>query len=495
MKFKRNTAAALLTVLLIVSLAGCKDLTNGYSTDPVKITDPSVINISNYLSGIEMSLIAVYEGEIVQYAAIWSDYFTGEDRQFIGYTNYIITAGQMEDTWRHIYNNVLANHVLLEAKAILENNYSTLAISQVSVALAMGLAADLWGDVPFEEATRYPVIANPKFDEQSSVYEQVQKLLNNAIANFNKNLGNAKGDFFLAGNKDNWIKVANSAKARYYLHAKDYSNAIKYALSGISRAEENLMAPHGNTRYKDLNLYYAFLRYDRPATLLANSYAPTLLDAANTDADTKKNYRGNKKTDENARLWWYYAPGGLDRKTGYEPNYACADAGYKYNGFFGGNSPFPLISFEETKLILAEAYMKQTVPDPANALLHLNALRQYYNTGAPFKNSAFLKTTYKYSDYVLTDFSPGETANTTGENQNDALLREILEERYVSFIGQFGGWTDMRRTKNFLRLPLAPGKTDFPKRMLYPSGEVNTNTNTPANLGLFDDVPLFKGTY
>lgn len=491
MKFKRckYKIVSLVVAFVIISLNSCKDLTNGYSTNPVKITDPSVIDISQYLSGIEMSLIAVYESDIVQIACIWSDYFTGEDRQHINIGNYVITAEYMDDAWRTIYNNILANHRILEAKAISAKNYSGLAISQVCLALAIGLAADSWGEIPYTEAGKYPEVLNPKFDSQSLIYSEVQKLLDDAIVNFRKKSGKTDGDFFLTGNIDNWIKVANSTKARYYLHTRDYSNAIKYGLLGISSATESLMAPHGNTRNKNLNLYYSFLRYNRPGTLLANCYAPTLLDVKNA------NYRGNAKTNENARLWWYYAPGGLDRKVAYEPNYACADAKQNYNGFFGSNTSFPLISYEETKLILAEAYMKQTSPDPTNALSHLNALRQYYSTGAPFKSSVFLKTTYKYDDYVITDFSFGGIANTKGEDQNAALLREILEERYVSFIGQAEGWNDMRRIKNYLGLPLVSGRTDFPRRMLYPQIEVNTNTSTPANVGLFEEVSSFKTAY
>jgi len=481
----------LAAALMAGSLNSCKNLTDGYSTDPVTITNPSVINPAQYLPGIEMSLIVVYEGDMVQYASIWSNYFTGEDRQFISFTSYIISAYQMDDTWRNIYNGVLKNHLLLEEKANAEKNYSALAISQVNLALAIGLAADLWGDIPYTEAGKFPAILNPIYESQSSIYAAVQTLLDNALANFDKNLGSTAGDFFFDGNKNNWIKVIHSAKARYYLHTKEYENAIKEGLLGISKPSESLMAPHGNTLNKDFNLYYSFMRHARPGTLLANCYAPALLDPSNV------NYRGNPKTDESARLWWYYAPGGLDRKTRYEPNYACpaANAKYKYNGFFGSNTSFPIISYEETKLILAEAYMKQAPPDPAKALAQLDTLRKYYNTGAPFKNSAALGKTFKYENYTLDDFSVNGMANTKKEEPNKALLREILEERYVSFIGQFEGWNDMRRTKNFLGLPLAPGKTDFPRRMLYPQIEVNTNTNTPQGVGLFTDVPAFATPY
>ncbi|PGH37684.1 MAG: hypothetical protein CRN43_19695 [Candidatus Nephrothrix sp. EaCA] len=495
MKSKIYKIATSALVFVIISLNSCKNLTDGYSTDPVKITDPSVISISKYLSGIEMSLIAVYEGDLGFYAGIWSNYFSGDDRQFVGFANYILSADYMDSAWRTIYNNILKNHLILEEKAKTESNFRALAISQVTLALAMGLAADLWGDVPYTEAGKYPAALNPKFDSQSSIYAAVQTLLDEAIANLNRNIGTAAGDFFLNGNKAHWINVIHSAKARYYLHTKDYQNAIAHGLSGIAKADENLMAPHGNIVDKNYNTYYSFLAQgQRVGYMLANCYAPALLDPAKTAT-----YRGNRKTDESARLWWYYAPGGLsNRSAAYEPNYSCPE--YKdsnqYSGFFGSRASFPLVTFEETKLILAEAYMKQSAPDPDKALSQLNLLRQYYNTGAPFKSNAFLKKSLKYDDYTLADFAPvGGIANTKGEAQNTALLREILEERYVSLIGQIEGWTDMRRTKNFLGLPLAPGKTDFPKRMIYPQIEVNTNTNTPQGVGLFTDVPSFVAPY
>lgn len=486
MKLINYKITGLVLVLMGTTLNSCKNLTDGYSTDPVEITDPSVISIDKYLSGIEISLIAAYEGDIVIHAGIWSDYFSGEDRQFIGVGSYIMTAESLDNTWQLIYNSVLKNHLLLEEKAVASNNYTGLGISRINLALAMGLAADLWGDIPYTEAGKFPAILNPKYDSQSSVYAAVQKLLDEAIANLNKNMGRTSGDFFFSADQTKWIKAAHSAKARYYLHTRDYQKAISEALLGIGSADGNLMAPHGTAIDKDNNFYYAFL-YNRDGYLAANSYAPTLLDSTST------NYRGNSKTIETARLRWYYTPGAKAGK--YDLSATSAKNRDKYSGFFGIDTSFPLLTFEETKLILAEAYMKQGTPDPDKALAELNALRQYYKTGAPFKSNTFLKKFLKYDDYVMADFAVGGLANTKREPQNTALLREILEERYVSFIGQFEGWSDMRRTKNFLNLPLASGKTDYPKRMLYPQIEVNTNTSTPTGVGTFTDVPAYATPY
>ncbi len=83
--------------------------------------------------------------------------------------------------WGTIYSGVLANDAIIRAKAKAANNPRAWALAQVMDAMALGLAADLWGDVPYVEALQYPKIAKPKFDAQASVYATVQSLLDSAI--------------------------------------------------------------------------------------------------------------------------------------------------------------------------------------------------------------------------------------------------------------------------------------------------------------------------
>ena len=86
--------------------------------------------------------------------------------------------------------------------------------------------------------------------------------------------------------------------------------------------------------------------------------------------------------------------------------------------------------------------------------------------------------------------------NLDNIDPNTALLREILEERYVTFIAQIEGFNDERRTGNFLKLPTAPGKPNYPERSLYSQIEVNTNPNVPSTgVGLFDKVAAFSTAY
>jgi len=217
--------------------------------------------------------------------------------------------------------------------------------------------------------------------------------------------------------------------------------------------------------------------------------------------------RNNGKTTETARLNYIYKLGsGLNFSPAagsYEPNVLCDDftepkkaTPSTSDGFFAASTAFPIVTFEENMLILAESFMKQASPDPASALAALNTLRAYYATGAHV-NTDYQSLGLNYAPYVLGDFAPTTGMDNNGtDDQNTALLREILEERYVTLIGQIEGWTDMRRTGNFLKIPLAAGKSDFPRRGLYSQVEVNTNPNVPSTgVGLYDPVAAFSTAY
>jgi hypothetical protein len=77
---------------------------------------------------------------------------------------------------------------------------------------------------------------------------------------------------------------------------------------------------------------------------------------------------------------------------------------------------------------------------------------------------------------------------------DQALLREILEERYVNFFGQIEGFNDMRRTQNetIVRVPVTPNTGALlPQRFLYPQSEIDRNSSTPSPIpGIFVRTPV-----
>jgi len=502
--FNKRIVVGAMAVALAMLTNNCTNLTNGISTDPVNITDPSVIASSKYMSGIEVSLMGVFEGEQARGTGMWAGYFNGADRQYTGLGNYVTSGQDYDNIWNTIYANILEDCKLIKHNANPARNLVTVGITQVIEAMVVGLAADCWGDVPFTQAAQFPVISTPVFDKQAAVYASAHALLDSAI---NYNLiptapGNdGGGDFLLGGSKSAWLAVAHTVKARLYLHVRDYANAALHAASGIQSVGGNLMAPHGGAYLQTFNLYYSFLVYDRGGYMAANSFAPTLLDV------NAPGNRNNLKTDETARLnYIYYPGGGLEFAPGsvaYEPNVLCDDFTEPQqswpstaDGFFAATASFPLVTFQENALILAEANAKLGNTQPA--IDALNVLRAYYATGAHVNPDYAANYTYKYAPYVYADFAPTTGIDNNGtDTQDQALLREILEERYLTLLGQIEGWNDMRRTGNFLKITLPAGKTDFPRRLLYSQGEVTTNgKNVPTSgVGLFDPVTSFSTAY
>ena len=463
----------LLTAMLMAG--SCKKFTEGLNTSP---NSPTSAPYTLVLNGAQVSAILVYEGNLARIAGIFSRSFTGADRQYVSLNNYNSSSSDYNDTWDNLYSIVIGQLKIVELQSQAVNDKVTTGIAQVMMAQAFGLAADLWGDVPFKEAGDAAKYPTPKFDKQEDVYAGIQSLLDSAIGNLQANVGNGPGekDIYFQSDPDKWIATAHTLKARYYLHTKDYVNSIAQAQQGIAAPAGNMMDPHGTSYTADFNIYYAFLSYDRVGYMNAEgAIAAAWLDPSSPS------YRGDAKTDETARFEYLYQSG--LNTSGLDPNVLSNFDGWgnpaSQDGFFAGETSFPLVTFEENQLILAEALMKNSTPDATAALQALNKHRQYMATGG-YINSGYLPDGHRYDDYDLSDFTPGGMANPTasGLTQEQALLRKILEEKYVSMVGQIEQFNDVRRTKNLLGIPPTTG-AKLPQRLLYPQDEINTNPNTP----------------
>jgi hypothetical protein len=80
--------------------------------------------------------------------------------------------------------------------------------------------------------------------------------------------------------------------------------------------------------------------------------------------------------------------------------------------------------------------------------------------------------------------------NMDGISSENALLREILEERYITLFGQIEVFNDTRRTQNesIVRVPMEPNVgSNLPQRMLIASSEIDSNNNTPNPIPDFFD--------
>ncbi|MEQ9438325.1 MAG: SusD/RagB family nutrient-binding outer membrane lipoprotein [Cyclobacteriaceae bacterium] len=463
----------LFTLIIITGLFACESIVDDLNNDPNNPTDASA---SLLLTSAQLANITIHEAHVARIGGMWSGYFTGVDRQYAGIQVYNINGSSFSQIWQNIYYGVFQQANLIETKSEAVNNRLVVGIAKVLKAHAVGAATAGWGDVPLSEVANGE-FDNPAFDAQADVYRGLQTLLDEAIAELESGVGSVDvADIYFGGDGSKWREAAYTLKARLYTENREYALAYEAALKGISAAENSMMAPHGGTVGANENTLYTFVARSRAGDMnSSDAYLTTLLDP------TSPTYRGNAKTDEMARYHYYFIPTENARFTaGTEPNTYSTSLGDSLRGFSGQDQAFPLITYAENLLTLAEAGVRTQGFDVG--LQHLNAYRAYLNEGGyldpTYQNTGFA---YTYAPYEAADFSAGGMANAGGLSADQALLQEILEERYITFFGQLLGFNDIRRTRQeAVGIKLLPNTGDrLPERFIYGQEEINSNTSTP----------------
>jgi hypothetical protein len=477
--------------IALTTLFSCTDYVSDSNVDPDEITESDARNL---FQGILLADQFFHTSSNVRDVMIWMNQANGENRQYAALNDWnLSTASTFDSSWSAAYVNCLTNAKLTRANAEKELNYKLAGAAAVIEAHVMGTVTSMWGDVPYSDFDYTGVNKTPKFDKQADIYTSLQVLLDKAIVDLNK-AGKlpADKDLYYAGSVAKWLKLAHSLKARYFLHTKQYANAKAEALLGISNASEDMIAVFGNSYLQSFNPYYSFLVYDRDDYMSGNGYAATLLDPSTTT------YRGNAKTDESARFAFcynteYFSPYSLNIYSyDYFSNEVGKDHDLPDNGKFGSDSNMPLVTYGEMLLIISEVDARTSF---GTGLASYNNYRLQLNNGYSigckngedgkhepnkgyFDGSSDL--VYKYAPYDATDFAQGGMENvTTTETDQQALLREIFEERYIYFMGTYECLNDFARSNNTAKIQLKTGKAGTPQRLLYSQDEINANPNTP----------------
>ena len=96
----------------------------------------------------------------------------------------------------------------------------------------------------------------------------------------------------------------------------------------------------------------------------------------------------------------------------------------------------------------------------------------------------FSVTNRKYDAYIMSDFGISGLANPKSlSTTQEAMLYEIISQRYIILLMQYEAFNDYRRLSTALPIvqlpiPLIVG-TKKPQRFIYPQQEINSNPNVP----------------
>jgi starch-binding outer membrane protein, SusD/RagB family len=424
-------------IILATSVTACEDFLQGpeLSTDPNR---PSQANMDQLYHAVQLNQFFWHTADLARNASMWMQQMAGTDRQYINRDLYEIT----EDEFDGYFSGVYIGGGLVDIRGIQElaaasGDRTMEGVAKVWEAHLMGMAASLWGDIPYSGAVAEA--EKPALDAQADVYAAVQTVLTSAIADLGSGIGAGPGalDLVYGGDASLWLEAAYTLKARFAMHWVETGNAA--ACGGpclevaISSASSGISSPANDFRAfftevpGEQNPWHQFMFVFRPGYLSAGRNLVDLLISR-----------------DDPRLLQYFRPIASGEVVGAPPatsitaSMLSAERGHP--GF-----DQPLITYAENELILAEAFARQGATGEAST--HLNNARAAAGLGP---------------------ISPAPAE----------LLREIMLEKYIALFQNIEAWNDYKRTC----IPeLTPSTgSEIPGRLLYGSSERNVNPGIPA---------------
>lgn len=449
-----------LVFIALFMFTRCENILEGVNDNP---NNPIEAPADLLLIGAELADITVQVSHVQRISGMWTGQYKGLILLYGSLNNYNISSEETNSTWSYMYQGIVKQCRIMQEELTEFPIY--VGIAKVLEAHAMGSAAELFGDIPYSEAVDpTEEIQDPIFDDQADVFAALQLLLDDAILDLNAVAGNPSisNEIFHGGNKTKWIQTAYTLKARFYMDTKQYANAYAAAQMGIASAANSMkFKPAGTSANGNTNLLNVFVGERNDYMTTVGTYLESLI------ATGTANTRNNAKTNEDARSKYYKIGGSA-------PNLEL--------GVAKATAPMPLVTYEENLLILAEAGARTV--DFNTGLGHLNTLRSFLASGAAFVKLAPADVTV-YDAYVATDFDALGIENPDSIDPLRALLREIIEERYVSLFGTYLPFNDARRVRKddgdlTVPFPINGGTfTSYPERFPYAQDELNANSNAP----------------
>jgi hypothetical protein len=428
---KSSIAAAALCLMVV---GGC----NSFLDSPKAINDPNNPTHASTTQLFEGALANTFgneEGPVAMLIYQWMQQCAGVNGRFVETQgNYTIDATTFDINFQNIYNGGgLIGLRQIQANATSAGDKLYLGIAEVLEAMNMMFAADVWGDIPYSQAVTEN--STPTFDPQMTVYASLLTLLDKAIADMAAGgTGPGDADLVYAGNAQKWTEAAHTLKARIYLHqveklgAAQYASALTEAKKGISAPANDWKAQHSSNT-SERNMWAQFANTSFGPDLVAGAGLVGIMSAQN-DPRIGTYFQKNKAGN--------YV--GFDVATG-TPDVALISALVTNDTYRQ-----PIITYDETQLIIAEAAFQ--TGDKATAATAFNAERTH--VGKPTISSGAL------------------------------TLNDIMTEKYITLFQNPEVWNDYKRTC-LPALKPARGRSRIPGRIYYGITEEQTNSNTPTS--------------
>jgi hypothetical protein len=443
-----NAMLAVAAAVAVMSLQSCALPW----VDPVINISPNAPTdapVAAILPQAQVRIGYVMGGDVGRYTSLVTQHHRGVDRQHTNLWQFQIQEADVNTAWNLLYEGSMNDLVRIIEKANAQNLPAYRGIARIQLANCLGVATDLWNNIPYNEAFQGYPNTSPRYQPQEQIYQVVQSLLDSAIADLTAaNPGaitpGTQQDVVYRGNRANWVRAAWSLKARYALHLSKVNamQAATQALAalqggrGINANTADCQVPFG-TAPTENNPWFQFMAQRGDIRI-----GPQMTRMMNTLNDPRRPFY----SQGDAML--------TDGRSTLGPLYA------------GPASPVPLITFVETKFIEAEA----------NLILGNQAAAKTAFTDA-------VRASLQRAG-VSDANAMAYMAQPTVIPEGNITLQNIIEQKYIALYSQMETYNDWRRTGFPVLDPtqVLPNATasQIPRRWPYPQDERLFNANFPG---------------
>ncbi|WP_303923747.1 SusD/RagB family nutrient-binding outer membrane lipoprotein [Draconibacterium sediminis] len=455
-KYTNILKTAGLAMMLLLSVASCeKWIDTDLNIDP---DAPAEVPMKLMLPAIEQSYGYLLAGfDLVGTTNLWMQQIDGVARQGHTIARYQLLPADVNNTWNSIYTEIFMNgKLLVNVAENTEGSYSphNAGVAKVIIGATLGVATDFWGDMPFSEGFRgNENVLTPAFDTQEEIYDTLNVILDNAIADLSsaENAVDVDGDVIYGGDVDLWKKAAYSIKARHTLQLSGvngnaaYTAALAAAANGFTSNADNLEVPWESANH---NPMFQFMEQRGDVRM-----ASTFVDLLEAQDDPRLPFYAEKDDNEEYRGCII---GSQDESASKLGEYIA-----------GAEVSTVMMSYAELKFIEAEAHFQLGHTTEAEAAFEAGVKASVERVAGDWDQDWF----------------------DTNLGSQTLSLELIMKEKYIATFGTNQAYADYRRTG----LPVLEMHPDavlsaIPTRFPYSQNEMDYNGDNVPSVTISDKL-------
>lgn len=427
-----------------------------------------------------------------------------------------------QQSWNALYTQVLNDIEIVIQEGTRQQRWDYTAIAKLEKAYIYSLMVDLWGDIPYADASKGLGVSDPVFESGATIYDKLFVLIDEGLADANK--GNfaiqpTTADIIYKGDKAAWIRLANSLKLKLFNQIRLVQpDKAKAGIAALLSSNAPLITtnaqdfafrfgttetpanrhPWHRTEYQASKSYYMsqnfierlfatddprmrYYFYRQTATYTVG-FTPTgngYFGRYTGDATASPNDNALKATVGVYPAGGLYDNSPINNLTAanvFITNTGATSAPKTVANTDGtGAGVFPFITNAMVKFILAEAALTLGTTGDAKQLFQdgitasLNSINTIATTSG---NSASPMAATTITAFVANRAAQYDATDAAGK------LNAVMTQKYIAQFGNgIESYNDYRRTGlPTLAAPIAPLNT-FPLRLAYSITELTTNAS------------------